>query len=203
MMKAQELFREIKMSLVALAALLLILCGLYPVVVWGIAQVAFPRQANGSLISRQGQVIGSALIAQNFTSPGYFRPRPSAAGDTGYDAGSSGGSNLGPLSQKLVDQVKDRVAAYRAENHLGPEVLIPADAVTASGSGLDPHISAKNAELQVTRVAGARGLSPESIKRLMVSYTEGPDLGLLGEPRVNVLKLNLALDELASGSHGR
>jgi K+-transporting ATPase ATPase C chain len=201
-MEAQELLREIKTSLVALAALLIILCGLYPVVVWGIAQVAFPRQANGSLVTRQGQMVGSALIAQEFTSPRYFHPRPSAAGDTGYDAVSSGGSNLGPLSQKLVDQVKDRLAAYRAENHLGPEVLIPADAVTASGSGLDPHISLKNAELQVTRVAGARGLSPKAIQRLMETYTEGPDLGFLGEPRVNVLKLNLALDALASRSHG-
>jgi K+-transporting ATPase ATPase C chain len=200
-MKTRELFQEVKTSLAALAALLLILCGLYPLVVWGFTQVAFPCRANGSLVTRQGQIVGSALIAQNFTSPQYFHPRPSAAGDTGYEGTSSGGSNLGPLSQKLVEQVKERIAAYRAENHLAPDVLIPADAVTASGSGLDPHISVKNAELQVPRVAGARGLSPEAIQRLMETCTEGPDLGFLGEPRVNVLKLNLALDELASRSH--
>ena len=202
MMKTQELLQEIKTSLVALVALLVILCGLYPVVVWGIAQIAFPRQANGSLVVRQGQVVGSALIAQNFTSPGYFHPRPSAAGDTGYDAVNSGGSNLGPLSQKLVAQVKDRIAAYRAENHLTPDVPIPADAVTASGSGLDPHISLKNAALQAPRVATARRINPDRIKRLIDTCTDSPDLGFLGEPRVNVLRLNLALDALKSESHG-
>jgi potassium-transporting ATPase KdpC subunit len=202
MMKTQELLQEIKTSLVTLVTLLIILCGLYPVVVWGIAQIAFPRQANGSLVARQGQVVGSALIAQNFTSPGYFHPRPSAAGDTGYDGTSSGGSNLGPLSQKLVDQVKDRTAAYRAENHLAPDVPIPADAVTASGSGLDPHISLKNAALQTPRVAAARGINLDRIKRLIETCTDVPDVGFLGEPRVNVLRLNLALDELTRGSHG-
>jgi K+-transporting ATPase ATPase C chain len=201
-MKTQELLQEIKTSIVALAALLIILCGLYPVVVWGIAQIAFPRQANGTLVTRQGQVVGSALIAQNFTSPGYFHPRPSAAGDNGYDGANSGGSNLGPLSRKLVDQVKERIAAYRAENHLAPDVPIPADAVTASGSGLDPHISLKNAAFQAPRVAAARILSPDRIKTLMETCTDGPDLGFLGEPRVNVLRLNLALDELTRGSHG-
>jgi potassium-transporting ATPase KdpC subunit len=201
-MKTQELLQDIKTSIVALAALLIILCGLYPVVVWGIAQIAFPRQANGSLEARRGQVVGSVLIAQNFTRPRYFHPRPSAAGDTGYDATNSGGSNLGPLSQKLVDQVKDRIAAYRAENHLTPDVPIPADAVTASGSGLDPHISLKNAALQVPRVAAARGITPGRIKRLIETSTDSPDLGFLGEPRVNVLRLNLALDELTRGSHG-
>jgi potassium-transporting ATPase KdpC subunit len=201
-MKTRELLQDIKTSLVALAALLIILCGLYPVVVWSIAQIAFPRQANGSLVVRQGQVVGSALIAQNFTSPGYFHPRPSAAGDTGYDGANSGGTNLGPLSQKLVDQVKDRIAAYRAENHLAPEVPIPADAVTASGSGLDPHISLKNAGLQAPRVAAVRRINPDRIKTLMETCTDGPDLGFIGEPRVNVLRLNLALDELTRGSHG-
>jgi potassium-transporting ATPase KdpC subunit len=201
-MKTQELLPEIKTALVTMAALLIILCGLYPVVVWGIAQVAFPHQANGSLVVRQGQVVGSALIAQNFSSPRYFHPRPSAAGDTGYDAINSGGSNLGPLSQKLVDQVKGRIAAYRLENHLAPEVLVPADAVTASASGLDPHISLKNATLQVPRVAAARGVSPDGIKRLIETCTDSCDLGFLGEPRVNVLRLNLTLDELMRGSHG-
>jgi K+-transporting ATPase ATPase C chain len=202
-MKTQELFQEIKTSLLTMAALLIILCGLYPVMVWGIAQIAFPPQANGSLVVRQGRVVGSALIAQNFTSPQYFHPRPSAAGDTGYDPINSGGSNLGPLSQKLVDQVKDRVAAYRAENHLSPGMPIPADAVTASGSGLDPHISLRNAELQVARVANVRRLNPDRVKQLIATCIDGPDLGFLGEPGVNVLKLNLALDASMSKSHGR
>jgi K+-transporting ATPase ATPase C chain len=199
-MKTQELFQEIKTSLLTMAALLIILCGLYPVMVWGIAQIAFPPQANGSLVVRQGRVVGSALIAQNFTSPQYFHPRPSAAGDTGYDPIISGGSNLGPLSQKLVDQVKDRVAAYRVENHLSPGMPIPADAVTASGSGLDPHISLRNAELQVARVANVRRLNPDRVKQLIATCIDGPDLGFLGEPGVNVLKLNLALDASTSKS---
>lgn len=200
-MQVRKLFQEIKTSLLTMAALLIILCGLYPVVVWGLAQLAFPRQANGSLVTRQGQIVGSDLIAQNFTSPRFFHPRPSTAGDTGYDGVNSGGSNLGPLSQKLMDQVKERVAAYRAENHLAPEVRIPADAVTASGSGLDPHISLKNAALQAPRVAAARGVSPDRIERLIATCLDGPDLGFLGEPRVNVLRLNLALEALTSGSH--
>ncbi len=163
-MKTQELLQEVKVSVLATLALVIILCGVYPLVVWGIAQIAFPSQANGSLVERQGQIVGSALMAQNFSSPQYFHPRPSAAGDTGYDGTSSGGSNLGPLSQKLIDQVKERIAGYRAENDLPADTLIPADAVTASGSGLDPHISLKNAELQAPRVANARGLSPDRIK---------------------------------------
>jgi K+-transporting ATPase ATPase C chain len=195
-MKTQELLPEIKIALLSMAALLIIICGLYPVVVWGIAQIVFPRQANGSLVVLRGQVFGSALIAQDFTSPQYFHPRPSEAGNTGYDTLSSGGSNLGPLSQKLVDQVKDRITAYRAENHLAPDVALPADAVTASGSGLDPHISLRNAELQVARVAAARGVSLDRIKRLMETCIDGPNLGFLGEPGINVLKLNLALDKL-------
>ena len=135
-MNAQELLREVKVSALVIVALVILLCGVYPLVVWGIAQIAFPSQANGSLVERQGQVMGSALLAQNFTAPNYFHPRPSAAGDTGYDGTSSGGSNLGPLSQKLVDQVKERLTAYRAENQLTPDTPVPADAVTASGSGL-------------------------------------------------------------------
>ncbi len=146
--------------------------------------------------------MGSSLIAQNFTGPQYFHPRPSAAGDTGYDGTSSGGSNLGPLSAKLVDQVKERLAAYRAENHLAPNTPVPADAVTASGSGLDPHISLKNAEIQATRVATARGLSPARIAKLISACTDGSGLDFLGEPGLNVLGANLALDALTSGSHG-
>jgi potassium-transporting ATPase KdpC subunit len=201
-MDTQGLLREVKVSALVTAAFIILLCGVYPLVVWGIAQIAFPSQANGSLVARQGQVAGSFLIAQNFTSPGYFHPRPSAAGDTGYDGTSSGGSNLGPLSQKLMDQVRERVAAYRVENHLTPDIPIPADAVTASGSGLDPHISLKNAALQAPRVAAARGINPDRIERLIETCTESPDLGFLGEPRVNVLRLNLDLDAVKSGSHG-
>jgi K+-transporting ATPase ATPase C chain len=201
-MNAQELLREVKVSALVTVALLILLCGIYPVVVWGIAQIVFPSQANGSLLVRQGQVVGSSLIAQNFTGPQYFHPRPSAAGETGYDGASSGGSNLGPLSAKIVGQVKERVAIYRTENQLSPDSPIPADAVTASGSGLDPHISLKNAGLQANRVAKARGLSPAQVAKLIETYTDGASLGFLGEPRVNVLKLNLALDTLTSGSHG-
>jgi potassium-transporting ATPase KdpC subunit len=197
-MKPQELLQEIKVAGLATLALVVILCGLYPLVVWGIAQVAFPGQANGSLVERQGKVAGSHLLAQNFSGPQYFHPRPSAAGNIGYDGASSGGSNLGPLSQKLSDQVKERVDKYRAENNLPPEMLVPADAVTASGSGLDPHISVRNAGLQTARVAQARKLSAEKVKNMIQIFTAGPDLGFLGEPGVNVLRLNLALDALTA-----
>ena len=192
-MKTQELLLEVKVSVLATLALLIILCGVYPLVVWGVAQVAFPGQANGSLVEVQGKVVGSALLAQNFNGPQYFHPRPSSAGDTGYDGTSSGGSNLGPLSQKLVDQVKERVENYRKENNMPAGTPVPADAVTASGSGLDPHISLKNADIQAKRVATARGLSPAQINKLIETYTDGPGLGFLGEPGVNVLMLNLAL----------
>ncbi len=164
-MKTQELLQEIKVSVLATLALLIILCGVYPLVVWGIAQVAFPSQANGSLVEVQGKIVGSGLLAQNFSGPQYFHPRPSAAGDTGYDGTSSGGSNLGPLSQKLIDQVKERVDKYRTENNLPAATLVPADAVTASGSGLDPHISLRNAEIQAPRVAQARKLSADKVNK--------------------------------------
>ena len=193
-MKIQELLQEIKKAALATLALLIVLCGVYPLVVWGIAQVAFPGQANGSLIKVKGQIIGSQLLAQNFNGPQYFHPRPSAAGDTGFDGASSGGSNLGPLSQKLSDLVKERVEKYRTENNLPAGTLVPADAVTASGSGLDPHISLQNAAIQTTRVAQTRKLSADQVKSLIQQYTAGPDLGFLGEPGVNVLRLNLALD---------
>ena len=201
-MKIQELLLEVKVSVLATLALLIILCGAYPLVVWGVAQVAFPSQANGSLVEVKGQIVGSGLLAQNFSGAQYFHPRPSAAGDTGFDGTSSGGSNLGPLSQKLTDQVKERVEKYRAENNLPAGILVPADAVTASGSGLDPHISLKNAEFQAKRVATARGLSPAQINKLIETCTSGPGLGFLGEPGVNVLRLNLALDKLVNKSPG-
>ena len=197
-MKTQELLQEVKVSVLAMLALLIILCGLYPLLVWGIAQVVFPAQANGSLVEARGRIVGSALLAQAFSGAPYFHPRPSAAGDTGYDGASSGGSNLGPLSQKLSDQVEERVEKYRSENNLPAGTLVPADAVTASGSGLDPHISRQNAALQAVRVAQARKLSVNQVKSLIEKNTAGPDLGFLGEPGVNVLRLNLALDSLAA-----
>jgi K+-transporting ATPase ATPase C chain len=189
----KNILNELRISVIATVCLAVLLCGIYPAVVWGIAQGLFHSQANGSLVSVKGQVIGSSLLAQSFTGAGYFHPRPSAAGD-GYDAVNSGGSNLGPTSQKLIAAVKERVAAYRAENKLAPEVLIPADAVTASASGLDPHISVKNALLQASRVAGVRGVGEEALRKKILSHTKGRDLGIFGEPRVNVLMLNLDMD---------
>ena len=166
----------------------------YPLVVTGISQVAFPRQANGSLIVSDGKVIGSELIGQNFTRAEYFQPRPSAAGNDGYDATSSSASNLGPTNQKLIDRVKASVEKFRKENpdYTGP---IPADLVTASASGLDPHLSPDSTKAQAVRVAKARSVSEDQIAQLIAEFTEPPSLGLLGEPRVNVLKLNLALDQ--------
>jgi K+-transporting ATPase ATPase C chain len=189
----KNILNELRISVIATVCLAVLLCGIYPAVVWGIAQGLFHSQANGSLVSVKGQVIGSSLLAQSFTGAGYFHPRPSAAGD-GYDAVSSGGSNLGPTSQKLIAAVKERVAAYRAENKLAPEVLIPVDAVTASASGLDPHISVKNALLQASRVARVRGVGEEALRKMIASRTEGRDLGIFGEPRVNVLMLNLDMN---------
>jgi K+-transporting ATPase ATPase C chain len=177
--------------------LAVVTCGLYPLVVWGIAQVAYPHQANGSLIlDTNGTVRGSALLAQGFRSDRYFHPRPSAAGANGYDATSSGGSNLGPTSQKLRDQLQERITAYRAVNGLKQTDLVPADAVTASASGLDPQISVRNAELQAARVAKARGVAEEKVRELVVRFTDDPGLGILGDAGVRVLELNLALDTL-------
>jgi K+-transporting ATPase ATPase C chain len=203
-MNAKKLLKEIWISIVATVALAVLLCGVYPVVVWGVAQIVFPRQANGSLVVRNGQVIGSSLIGQAFPDSRYFHSRPSAAGteEYGYDAASSGGSNLGPLSRKLMDQVKERVETYRGENNLPPDAKVPADAVTASASGLDPHISPKNAELQAPRVAKARGMTEDEVMKLVHQYTEGPQLGFLGDTRVNVLLLNVELDKISGRSSG-
>jgi K+-transporting ATPase ATPase C chain len=189
----KSIINELRISFIATVCLAVLLCGIYPALVWAVAQGLFHSQANGSLVSVKGQVIGSSLLAQPFAGPGYFHPRPSAAGD-GYDAVNSGGSNLGPTSQKLIDAVKERIAAYRAENSLAPEVLIPVDAVTASASGLDPHISVKNALLQASRVAGVRGVGEEALRKKILSHTKGRDLGIFGEPRVNVLMLNLDMN---------
>lgn len=190
----KSFFSEIRAAVLATSILTVVCCGLYPLVVFGFGQALFHDKANGSLIIDQnGTVRGSKLLGQGFTDSKYFLPRPSAAGN-GYDAANSGASNLGPTSQKLRDAIKDRVAAYRTENGLSETEPVPADAVSASGSGLDPHISLRNAELQTARVAKARGLSEEKVRELISKNTDGRDLGFLGEPGVNVLTLNLALD---------
>jgi K+-transporting ATPase ATPase C chain len=165
---------------------------IYPGIVTGLCQMLFPKQAGGSLEYKDGKVIGSMLIGQNFTKPEYFQPRPSSAGN-GYDATASGGSNLGPTSQKLVDRVKASADKFRKDNP-GFTGTIPADLLTASGSGLDPHLSPEAADAQVERVAKARNANPQNIRALVTQLTEGRDLGFLGEPRVNVLRLNEALD---------
>jgi K+-transporting ATPase ATPase C chain len=191
---------EFRAALFATLLLAVTCCGLYPLAVFGIAQGLFKNKANGSLIvDKDGIVRGSKLLGQNFSSDKYFHPRPSAAGN-GYDATSSSGSNFGPTSQKLNDAIKDRVTVYRKENGLSESEAVPADAVTASGSGLDPHISLHNAELQVARVARSRGLTEDKVRELIGQNTDGPDLGFLGDPGVNVLTLDLALDLLAPQS---
>jgi K+-transporting ATPase ATPase C chain len=192
----KELFSHIRGAIVSTLVLAVVCCGIYPLIVLGVSQVVFRDKANGSLIvSADGTVRGSKLLGQAFAEPKYFHPRPSAAGN-GYDATSSGGSNLGPTSQKLKDAIKERIAAYRAENGLSDTEPVPADAVTASGSGLDPHICLQNAELQAARVAKARGLNEDRVRELVRQDTDGRDLGVFGDPGVNVLQLNLALDQL-------
>jgi potassium-transporting ATPase KdpC subunit len=167
---------------------------IYPLAVTGIAQLVFPHRANGSLVKVNGQVVGSALIGQNFAKPEYFQPRPSAAGNDGYDAAASSGSNLGPTNQKLADRVKASVEKFRKENpdYKGP---IPADLLTTSASGLDPHLSPAAALAQAPRVAKARGVQTAAVEHLIGQMTERPDLGFLGESRVNVLQLNLEMDK--------
>ena len=187
--------RQLVPAALALAVFTILLGVVYPLVTTGIAQVAFGDQADGSLVERDGQVVGSSLVGQSFSSPEYFHPRPSAAG-AGYDASASSGSNLGPLNSDFLASIDERVTTYRAENGLDELVDVPVDAVTASGSGLDPHISIANAELQAARVAAARGIEVSDVLELVEANTDGRDLGVLGEPGVNVLLLNLALDDL-------
>ncbi|HEY3332954.1 MAG TPA: K(+)-transporting ATPase subunit C [Capsulimonadaceae bacterium] len=204
-----QLLISVKITLVLLA----IVSGVYPLVVWGISQAAMPSQANGSLIKRSdGTVVGSALLAQGFTKPEYFHPRPSAAGAAGYDPTASGGTNLGPTSDKLIngihkkladgkddpsnfDGVKDLAEGYRKENGLAAGARVPIDAVTRSASGLDPDISIENATLQAKRVALSRNMNVDKVVQLISDHKQGVAAGFLGEPRVNVLQLNLALDQ--------
>ena len=186
-------WKDLWTAIAATVVLLVVVSGIYPVIIWGIAQVIFPYQANGSLLTQNGQVVGSALLAQGFSGAKYFHPRPSQAG-TGYDAANSNASNLGPTSKKLMDSIKDAADAYRKENNLAAEAIIPADAVTSSFSGLDPHISPKNAQIQAARVARVRGINEDVVRNEIEKATDKPFLGFIGDPAVNVLKLNLALD---------
>jgi potassium-transporting ATPase KdpC subunit len=193
----KNLFAEFGRAMVATIFFAIILCGVYPLIVFGASQLLFPHQANGSLlVDKSGVIRGSALLAQNFTGAQYFHPRPSAAGANGFDATSSSGSNLGPTSSNLVANITQNIATYRSDNSVAPDAPVPADAVTASASGLDPHISPANAEIQTPRVAKARGLSEDRVRELVRQNTSGRDLGLFGEPRVNVMMLNFALDPL-------
>jgi len=189
-----NLLKQIYPAFAITIVLTLLLGIIYPLVITAVATVIFPRQAGGSLIEKNGRVIGSSLIGQPFSGSEYFHSRPSAAGD-GYDATASGGTNLGPASQKLFEtNVKPAAAALREEN---PGVPIPVDLVTSSASGLDPHITPAAAEFQVPRVAKHRGMTADEVRRLVREHTEGRQFGLLGEPRVNVLELNLALDVMS------
>jgi K+-transporting ATPase ATPase C chain len=188
------LLRQLRPAFLAMVAFTILLGLAYPLVVTGISQVLFHDKANGSLIKRDGVVVGSSLLGQQFTSPQYFHPRPSAAGD-GYDGSASSGSNLGPSNPDFLKTVSERVAAYRAENGLGIDALVPVDAVTASGSGLDPQISVRNARLQAPRVARERGLDLAVVNKAIDDHTSDRPLAVLGDPGVNVLELNLALDQ--------
>lgn len=203
------MLKELRPAFMSVLAFTIITGGIFPLIITGLAQVAFPKQANGSLLKEGDKIVGSELIGQNFTKPEYFHPRPSAAG-SGYDAGASSGTNLGPTSSKLIDGIKDDqatkdtdesyvgvtqlAAAYRTENGLAADAPVPGDAVTRSASGLDPHISPANAAIQAERVAKARKISVDKVKQLIAANTQGRDLGFLGEARVNVLLLNRALD---------
>ena len=189
---------ELRAAILVTLALAVVCCVIYPLFVFGLGQALFRDKANGSLITdKDGTVRGSRLLGQKFATDKYFHSRPSAAGH-GYDATNSSGSNLGPTSQKLQDLVAQNISDYRAQNRLAPYAPVPADAVTASASGLDPHISSENAQLQAGRVAKVRGLPLEKVRSLIAHYTDNSDLGVLGDPGVNVLELNLALDTVGA-----
>ena len=190
----KNILLDIKTTIIFSIISIILLCVVYPLLVMALGQTLFHSQANGSIIyGKDGTPLGSAIIGQAFADDKYFDSRPSAAG-TGYDASNSGGTNLGPTSQKLHDSIKAAVDAYRKQNGLSADTLVPADAVTSSASGLDPDISVKNAMLQIARVAKTRKMSVDAVTALVQKYTEGRDFGVFGDPRVNVLKLNLALD---------
>lgn len=192
----KELFSEVRRATLVTVMLAVVCCGIYPLLVFGVGQLLFHDRANGSLVfDAKGVVRGSRLIGQQFTADQYFHSRPSAAGN-GYDATSSGGSNLGPTSKKLSDTLAQNIADYRTQNNLATNALVPADAVTASGSGLDPHISVRNAEIQALRVAKARNVPVETVLNLVWANTDPASLKILGDAGVNVLTLNLALDRL-------
>jgi K+-transporting ATPase ATPase C chain len=188
--------RQLLPALVMTLCLTVLVGVMYPLAVSGAAGIFFSHTASGSFVRRDGRVVGSALLGQNFTDPKYFWPRPSAAGADGYDGLASGASNLGPSNPKLLDTVKERVAAYREANHLAADAPVPVDAVTGSGSGLDPAISVANARLQTRRVALARRLDPDEVLKVVAAHTQTRQWGFLGEDSVNVLELNLALDRL-------
>jgi len=189
--------RQLLPALVMTLCLTVLVGVVYPLAVSGAAGILFPHKASGSLVEKDGKVVGSSLLGQNFADPKYFWPRPSAAGD-GYDGLASGATNLGPSNPKLLDAVKERVAAYREANHLAADAAVPVDAVTASASGLDPAISVANARLQAPRVAGARHVNPDAILKVVAAHTQTRPWGFLGEDSVNVLELNLALDRLGT-----
>jgi potassium-transporting ATPase KdpC subunit len=193
----KSIIAEFGRSIVATIFFAVIVCGLYPLVIYGLGQAVFSHQANGSLmVDKSGTVRGSELLGQNFTSDKYFHPRPSAAGNNGYDPTASGGSNLGPTSSNLVNNITGNIAAYRSDNNMATNAPVPADAVTESASGLDPDISVANAEIQIPRVAKVRGMSEDKVRTLVNEHTSGRDLGVFGEPRVNVVTLNFVLDQL-------
>jgi K+-transporting ATPase ATPase C chain len=189
----RSFMRQLVPGVLVLVVLTVLTGIIYPLAVTAVAQVAFHDKANGSIVKVNGVAVGSSLVGQQFSDPKYFHPRPSAAG-TGYDGMASGASNLGPTNPDFLKTIDERVAAYRQENNLPASAEVPADAVTASGSGLDPDISVENARLQAARVAQQRGLTLDQVNKLIDQHTDGRSLGFLGEPGVNVLELNLALD---------